>query len=516
MKKKISILLAALLLCTSMVACNEQPYMGDDESETTTQCPEKEDDDSDDDEPISSDDEPVTDGDKPISSDDEPDTDEDGPTIQENKYTKIKCIVAACDDVYIFQNYNGMYGLLSTDGDIIYEGFYLNQCFNEFSNYLSCRNKNAYAWEGSSEILDKNGNSVLAVGENNIEFISDITQGRIFAYQMTDEKPSGKTYDLICYSAKDMSEVFRVSDIDEISGYIDFDETGYCDYGYSHQNVVDIHGNIYRYENWKYYDSNGNEYTERYNVGYDPLISERYGLPVVSGIEPCIDRDIWYDLVDSYEEYENASDRTFEVGITQNTLGQIATLYMNTTSTWYATMDANGNILMEPTKDIWLGASEFDLCVFSNDLCCAYQPSSGLWGYVDPYGNWKIAPQYESVTAFSYAGLAVVNDLVVIDTTGKIVMDISDQGDVHTLEGTYQLSGTSGYSSCCLTFSKDGTIVESGWHDTTGTYEVRGDSLIVDAWDSVIPTLYEGVHTLEQNDDALIIDGELWVRTDNE
>lgn len=513
MKKTLCILLAALLLCTSIVACNEQPYTGDDDDETvgviTTERPEQEDD-SDDDKPVTDDNKPVTDDDKPISSDDKPDTDGDEPTIQVNKYAKIKCIVAACDDVYVFQNYNGTYGLLSTDGDIIYEGFYLKQYFNGFSNYLSCRNKNAYAWEGSSEILDKNGNSVLAVDENNIEFISDITQGRIFAYQMTDEKPSGKTYDLICYSAKDMSEVFRISDIDEILNYIDFDETGYCEYD-SHHNVVDIHGNIYRYENWKYYDSNGKEYTERY-AGYDPLITEEYGLPVVSGIEPCIDRDIWYDLLDSYEEYDNASDKNFEVGLTQNTLGQIATLYMNTTSTWYATMDANGNILMEPTKDIWLGASEFDLCVFSNDLCCAYQSSSGLWGYVDPYGNWKIAPKYESVTAFSYAGLAVVNDLVVIDTTGKIVMDISDPGDVHTLEGTYQLSGTSGYSSRYLTFSKDGTVVESGWSDNTGTYEVRGDLLVLGTWDSVLPTLLEGVHTLERTDDGLLIDGKLWER----
>lgn len=423
----------------------------------------------------------------------------DDSTVQNNKYANIQKIVAAYDDIYIFQNYNGTYGLLSTDGNIIYDGFYLYQPFSESSNYLSCHDgKSALTinWKVSS-IIDKKGNTVLAIGKNNIEYISDITQGRILAYQMTDERPSGKIYDLICYSAKDMSEIFRLSDQYQIGYYLQFDTTGY-ESTPGGDIYFDINGNIYRKSNYRYYDAGGKEYTENQ-------------LPQVYGLEPVIDYSAWLKLAEAYSEYKNSpyNTREYEVGTTKNTLGQIATLYMKNTSEWCATMDMNGNILMPPTKDVIFKyrSNPTELYVFSNDLCGAYQPSSGLWGYVDPYGNWKIAPKYNSVTTFSYAGYAVVDDLFVIDTTGKIVLDISDKGDIHPLEGKYKLSGASLY----LTFSKDGTIVvRNDWVTVTGTYEIHGNSLVVN--ELGINTIFnDGTRSFEQSGDTLIIDGNRWI-----
>ncbi|MBQ3489167.1 MAG: WG repeat-containing protein [Clostridia bacterium] len=431
------------------------------------------------------------------------------------KYANIQTIMAAYDDVYIYKNYNGTYGLLSTDGDILHEGFALYQTFSEFSNYISCYDGSTAMNPRVSSILDKKGNTVLSVGKNNIEFISVITQGRILAYRMTEETPSGKIYDLICYSAKDMSEIFRVSGLTSIDYYASFDEDGYvC--------VDDYYGRNEFYD-LLYIDIYGN----RYNYAYQNrlYVSEKSGqqlkeLPMVSGIEPIIDTYAWRDLIMSYSEYENSpyNTRDFEIGTTKNSLGEIATLYMKNTSEWCATMDKDGNILMPPTKDIMLKYEYYNwgtitqLYTFSNDLCCAYQPSSGLWGYVDPYGNWKVAPKYKSVTTFSYAGLAVVENLIVIDTTGKIVLDISDRGDIHPLEGEYELSTSyDSYWSYSLTFSKDGILVsESTGLSTTGAYEIHGNSLIVSDM-GYSSALSNGVHTFEKKGDTLIIEGNIWV-----
>lgn len=456
------------------------------------------------------------DNDKTTSEDNDKTPSDDNKEV--NKYANIKAILYAYDDVYVYQNYNGTYGLLSTDGDIIHDGFNLHQTFSENSNYISCYNGKSTMNAKVFHVLDKNGKTVLEVGKDNVEFISEISQGRILVYKMTDERPSGKTYDLICYSAKDMSEVFRIKGVTTLNYNIYFDEDGYAELW-----------SFYEYNSeWRdqslHFDINGNKYRYKSNRTYVEMETKNVfsALPEVTGIEEKIDTYAWRDLAESYSEYENSSNKTYSVGATKNTLGQIATLYMKTTSQWCATMDENGKILMEATKDIMFAYSEsggyVNSCrTFSNDLCCAYQPSSGLWGYVDPYGTWKIKPQYNKVTTFSYDGLAVVNDLMVIDTKGKVVLDISDTGDIYPLEGKYKRSGT--YSSLYLTFSKDGTVVssESGYGYTsnkTGSYELHGDSLIIDDF-GYTAVLSEGTHTFEKSGDNIYIDGNLWVRVED-
>ncbi len=436
--------------------------------------------------------------------------DDNASSATQGKYDKIECIVEGYDEGYIYKNYNGTNGLLNKNGDIIRDGFYCIRVFND-SNYIPCGDEAPLRFSRYTVkyLIDKKGNTVLKVGENNIEFISEITQGRIFAYQMTEEKPSGKTYDLICYSAKDMSEVFRINGVNEIYSYISFDETGYCDdiRDAGDRVLIDIYGNIYRWEKNKYYDSDGNEYKQ---TSYSSTEAEKYGLPKVSGLAPSEHDVDWYEVLKTYEEYQKSSDRAYSVGTIKNTLTQIATLYMKTTSVWYATMDMNGNVLMAPTKDIELGTGEYDQFVFSNDLCCAYEPSSGLWGYVDVYGNWKIKPQYESVTTFSYAGYAVVDELLVIDTNGEVVLDISERGDLHPLEGKYKLSGA--YFPLYLTFSRDGNVVVDGGY--TCAYEVHSDTLVI--YSESISALYgtglnSGANTFEQDGDNLIIEGKRWI-----
>lgn len=434
------------------------------------------------------------------------------------KYANIQRIVEAYKDVYIFQNYNGEYGLLSADGDILREGLDVHQPFSEFSNYISCYDGSSSMNSNVSFIVDKKGNTVLTIGKDDIEFISEITQGRILAYKMTKESPSGKTYDLICYSAKDMSEVFRISGLNSVDYYESFSDTGYID--------LDNYYGRNDFYDYLYVDIHGN----RYNYSYDNrlYVSEKSGqqskdLPTVSGIEPTIDTDSWRELIMSYSEYKNSpyNTRDFEIGVTKNSFGEIATLYMKNTSEWCATMDKDGNILMPPTKDVILKYEYYNwgtitkLYAFSNDLCCAYQPSSGLWGYVDPYGNWKVSPKYNSVTTFSYDGLAVVNELIVIDTTGKIVLDASERGDVHPLEGEYELlTSNNSYWTYSLTFSKDGMLkADDDILIYTGTYEVHGDFLVVSGMGYSF-ALSNGTHTFKKNGNNLIIDGNTWALQD--
>ena len=515
MRKILAFLLAIAMLLGSicmLASCNDGVALGD---KTTT-----EDNDS-----SGKGNDKDKDKDKTSSKDNDKTPSDDNK--EANKYANIKAILYAYDDVYVYYNYNGTYGLMSKKGDIIYDGFNLHQTFSENSNYISCHNGKSTMNVKVSSILDKNGKTVLEVGKDNVEFISEITQGRILAYKMTDERPSGKTYDLICYSAKDMSEVFRLSGQDQIGYYIDFDSSGYVSGYYEPSNseytdiCFDIYGNMYYKKKGKYYDSNGNEYVEKYLGKYDPLLSEQYGFPDILELNETI---AWGKLTKSYSEYKNSSTAMYAVGDTKNTLGPIATLYMRSTSEWCATMDKNGKILMKPTKDIMLKYEYYNFgtvtkChTFSNDLCCAYQPSSGLWGYVDPYGNWKIKPQYNNVTTFSYDGLAVVDDLIVINTKGEVVLDISDTVDIYPLEGKYKRSG--GYSSLYLTFSRDGTVVstESGYGYTsnkTGTYELHGDSLIIDDF-GYTAVLSEGTHTFEKSGKNIYIDGNLWALVEEE
>ena len=228
---------------------------------------------------------------------------------------------------------------------------------------------------------------------------------------MTGTTLSGKTYDVICYSAKDMSEVFRLSGHNTISIYALFNVGGYSNNlrdSSGHDVVIDIYGNEYPF---------------------------KINLPEVEGLEPSVYINDWIKLAKLYDEYKNAPDdtRKIDVGKMPNELGPVATLYANDTSEWCATMDESGNILMPATTDVMLRYCDTYgnpiLDTFSHDLCCAYSTQEQKWGYIDPYGNWKIEPQYDSVNTFSYDGYAVVDQYKVINTKGETILDISKGRD---------------------------------------------------------------------------------------
>lgn len=99
-----------------------------------------------------------------------------------------------------------------------------------------------------------------------------------------------------------------------------------------------------------------------------------------------------------------------------------------------AVAELSGKITMQPTTDISFGAiGAYDdvPSYFYDGLCPAKDPESGLWGYIDSIGYWKIIPQFKSVSNFS-DGRAFVNTFyenyseyhgAVIDTNGDIVFE---------------------------------------------------------------------------------------------
>ncbi len=81
-----------------------------------------------------------------------------------------------------------------------------------------------------------------------------------------------------------------------------------------------------------------------------------------------------------------------------------------------AIIDADGNVLCQPTKDIvffnggsynhYSGLDE--RCYFSEGLCPAFSVEKSAWGYIDKSGNWIIEPLYQYISPFNNGYATVV------------------------------------------------------------------------------------------------------------
>ncbi len=528
MKRLIALIIACVMVMSCLCACSKGPVSLDKGNKHNNYVTESSEEKFGEESEAESAEENVDNSDETIAEEPE----------ETNKYIDVSRIVAAYDDVVIFETHNATYGLMSTDGEMICNDIITTaSCANfEFgNNYMCCGIGNGLRTDVQT-VIDKAGNAVLSVGKDNIEYISEITQGRILAYQMTDERPSGKTYDLICYSAKDMSEVFRIQEVTEYSysTNIRFDEKGYIPV----RHYYDI--DYVDFEVWAdskddfYVDINGNRYRSfSYKQGI--IVSEVSGqqfanydeLPIADGAELYIDWYVWNKLAESYIEYKNSSNTEFAVGTTRNTMGPIVTLYMNSTSEWCATMDSSGNVLMPATKNILMRYRNISGAIvpytFSHDLCCAYGVEEEKWGYIDPYGDWQITPQYSSVNTFSYDGYAVVDRYKVIDTQGETILDISNTSDLASLQGTFTFRSkgiTGNMLTHTITFYEDGTFthVRPSVTGLEGKYQLRGNEIRFDGGWTADDPYYNYSHSqtdvncsFQRNGKNLVINGIEWV-----
>ena len=358
-------------------------------------------------------------------------------------------------------------------------------------------------------IIDKNGNVKFETGKNNISAIGKVSEGYFWVETLESEDLSGKKYSVRYYSAEDLSVV---ATFDNIRAIPDNRTIG----GTNSTLTPTGEGKLAYNLNQSSYS--GDELLifniSEYDRSYKPESETEEG---------------WNVDLDKVGNFSDASVYYHHVSGNDNSKGQLATVALkNVDGTWfYSIVDSEGNVLMQPQKNITFpiaNKKEMSRYNFCKDLCPAKDAESGCWGYVDVYGNWKIQPQYSSVVAFSTDGYATVNDKIVIDTEGRIVL--SPDGWVNetvtSLSGTYKLKADTGMGEWYLEFTEDGeltltneTSYSSSWK--TGSYQLKGSVIVISkiGYNIGCPIYTSGEYAFKKEGDTLIIGESEWVFQDD-
>lgn len=108
-----------------------------------------------------------------------------------------------------------------------------------------------------------------------------------------------------------------------------------------------------------------------------------------------------------------------------------------------------------------------------NALLLAQDPSTGLWGYLSPRGDWSIEPRFEAMPGFFSAGLAWATDpstgnVGFIGTSGAWVIrpEFDSSSSYFGPDGLAAVIGLKGND---MAGGKAGLI---GWIDTSGTWAI--------------------------------------------
>ena len=124
------------------------------------------------------------------------------------------------------------------------------------------------------------------------------------------------------------------------------------------------------------------------------------------------------------------------------------TIYMKNQDGVYfsAVIDEKGTVILAPTESLSFVTSERQYSIFggqtiyyeedmyipntfNNGLCAAKDTKTGLYGYIDIYGNWVIEAKYNSVTDFYGTGIdavATVDGNTVINQSGEVLYQVSN------------------------------------------------------------------------------------------
>ena len=393
------------------------------------------------------------------------------------------------------------YGFINEKGNVVIEPKY--ECSPHIElpsfeyNYIKVGDLDDHEY-----IIDKKGNVQFEVGKNNITAIGKVSEG-YFWVETVEEDISGNMYTVRYYSADDLSIVATFNNIRAIPD----NQT----IGGTNSTLTDTgEGKLaYKLNQYSYYDDDLVIFNiSEYDSSYAPK------------------QDSWNIDLDQVENFSSASYYYYHVSSKNNNKGQLATVALkNSNGTWfYSIVDSNGNVLMQPQKNITFPlvdkTTEIDNYDFCKDLCPAKDADSGYWGYIDPNGNWKIQPQYSTATSFSADGYATVNDKIVINTEGKVILSPAGWANevVTSLSGTYKYTGSS-YNDWYLTFSEDGTLritehmgmAGSSW--STGKYQIKGSILVVSdtGYNIGCPTITkDGEYTFRKEGDTIIIGESEW------
>lgn len=486
MKKWLSALVAAIL-CLSMVACNTSEVEDDEYEKSTSRGNSKTEESVKSDETSSKKDDTYDEDESTNESENEAIT---SPVAEVyKKYPNLKKIYSFNNGLAKFQIYDGnyKYGYIDTNGNVAIEPIY-SSC-SDFKYGMAEITENEYtSYFKVLKLIDKSGNIVFELGVDNIHTIGQISNGYV-AVETQSEEFTGYVYTVTYYSVPDLKAVASF----ENARYYNNDWNLVGDDGSvtldGYNGSPDIKFNISEY------DPNFKPTTKQFNVD-----------------------------VESIEEFQGVSVY-YTVSTSNNTLGEIATVILENRDdiVYFATVDSNGNVLMSPQKDKILNfGSEYHIsanCQFYSDMCPAQDAESELWGYIDPYGNWVIDPQYDSAEPFGEDGLAIVNSTTVINTNGDIVLS-----PANTINSIDDVIGEYENGIYSITLYEDGTLLyyidqTYGYSSYTGNFEIKNNKLVISGigyttyW-GINPTgsNQNGAHTIQKVGDDLYINGVKWTK----
>ena len=294
------------------------------------------------------------------------------------------------------------YGYIDTKGKVVIEPKY--ECSADFSeiqpfSYGCVKVKDS---NGSEAIIDRTGAVRYRVGENQVTNIGKVAYG-YFWVETAVEMVSGNEYTVTYYQCGIASNTITEFHVFE-----------------NMQAIVD-NRNISGYQSTL---NEEHEYIVVTDASKSYFSNNDISCYSISGIHQPVN---WTVDVDEIAEFGGAYCWYDTPKMSNNDQGAIAAVVLknNQGVFFYATVDQSGTVLMKPRKDIaFKVANERELVrfQFSYGLCPAQDVESGKWGYIDPYGNWIIKPQYDETEPFSEDGYATVNKTTVIDTNGRKIL----------------------------------------------------------------------------------------------
>lgn len=380
------------------------------------------------------------------------------------------------------------YGLIDIEGNILVDALYygiskIGRMESSYANNYICATTSLSYNE--KVIVDRQGAIIFETGKDQVTDIGVIAHGYFWVETM-EETLAGNIYTMRYYSADNLSVIATFEGAK--AGRYSSDSTA---------NVSETgEARIYRDDN--YFTFNIADYDSHF-------------VPVSSETNWTVD-------VENIEEFAVAKYCSYTVSEDPNGAGLIATVCLTSKDNvkYYAVVDGQGNVLMKPQKNIAFPSySELRFVppdyVFYNGLCPAQDAASGKWGYIDTQGNWMIQPQYTSVTAFSSDGYATVNDTIVIDSDGKVVL--SPAKAETNLSGKYKCQDGMG-NSYYLTFTTDGAVTYQATYSTpvTGRYQTQGASLTIFDMGKTLSSMMkgDGIYSFRQYGGKLYIDDQGW------